>query len=246
VSGAPAGVPEKRTARRPGRQHRRRGGAGIGLAMGAGMSILIAAGFVATVLAVAIAIVSLVGRSSRRGAAVVAAAIAAWLALTAALASSGVLDFGDGPPRPLALPWIAMIVAVVALRTRGGRAFRTATPPRAIVALQSFRIPVELVLWGLFVGGAMPEAMTFEGRNFDAFIGITALPVALLVGRRWFVVWHLVGLALLVNVAVVAIRAQPAIIPTVPYIWLPGFLVPVAVLSHVVGLWQAISASRVR
>lgn len=36
------------------------------------------------------------------------------------------------------------------------------------------RIPVELVLYRLFLNGIVSELMTFKGRNFDILAGITA------------------------------------------------------------------------
>lgn len=92
--------------------------------------------------------------------------------------------------------------------------------------------------------------MTFEGRNLDVLVGLTALPVgfAAWAGARrhpWLAVaWHLAGLALLANIVSMAIRAQPAVIPTVPMIWLPAFLVPIALLGHVAGIAQARAALR--
>ena len=40
--------------------------------------------------------------------------------------------------------------------------------------LHSIRIPVEIVLFGLFNHQMVPKLMTFEGRNFDILIGISA------------------------------------------------------------------------
>jgi hypothetical protein len=94
--------------------------------------------------------------------------------------------------------------------------------------------------------------MTFEGRNFDVLVGVTALPVAVLVARtahrRLATVWHLASLGLLLNIVITAVlstpgplqvfTAEPAnrIIGDFPYVWLPAFLVPVALVSHIIGL----------
>ena len=40
--------------------------------------------------------------------------------------------------------------------------------------LHSVRLPVEIVLYGLFTNKMVPELMTFEGRNYDILMGITA------------------------------------------------------------------------
>lgn len=217
----------------------------------------IAIAFGATVAGVAAAIVALVmvaarrsGRVPRRAALWVGGVIAGWLAATAVLAASGALAFDGGPPRALALPWLAVVAGLVALWRPAGRAFLASAPRAFVVGLQAFRVPVELVLWALFLDGAIPERMTFEGRNLDVLVGLTALPVgfAAWAGARrhpWLAVaWHLAGLALLANIVSMAIRAQPAVIPTVPMIWLPAFLVPIALLGHVAGIAQARAALR--
>jgi hypothetical protein len=205
------------------------------------MQLLISLGFVATVLAVAVAIVALVARTSRRAAAVTAAAIAGWLAITAALARAGVIAFDGGPPRALLLPWIVVVATAIALWRPAGRAVLAAIPRPAVIGLQVFRVPVELVLWGLFSAGALPERLTFSGRNFDILVGLTAIPVALLARdrRALAIAWHVGGLLLLANIVIMAMRAQPPIVTTVPFVWLPGCLVPVALLGHGVGLIQA-------
>lgn len=222
--------------------------------MGASIGIRIAFGLI--VVGVAAAIVALVmlaakraGRDPRRDAAWVGGVIAAWLAATAALAASGVIAFDSGPPKALALPWIAVLGGAIALWRPPGRGFLAHVPRTHVIALQSFRVPVELVLWALFLEGVLPERMTFEGRNFDVLVGLTALPIgfAAWAGARrpWLALaWHVASLGLLANIVSMAIRAQPPAIPTVPMIWLPAFLVPVALLGHVAGIAQARAALR--
>jgi hypothetical protein len=121
-------------------------------------------------------------------------------------------------------------------------------PLAAIVLLQSFRIPVEWVLHRLAQEGAVPVAMTWAGRNFDIVTGVTALLLGLALARgrripRAVVLgWNILGLALLANIVVVAVRATPGfrafpgppnLLPgTFPYVWLPSFLVEVALGSH--------------
>lgn len=113
----------------------------------------IAIAFGATVAGVAAAIVALVmvaarrsGRVPRRAALWVGGVIAGWLAATAALAASGALAFDGGPPRALALPWLAVVAGLVALWRPAGRAFLASAPRAFVVGLQAFRVPVELIL----------------------------------------------------------------------------------------------------
>jgi len=215
--------------------------------------------FVVTVAGVAAGVIALAGAPERRR---VALAVGAWLAGTAALAATGILVPGDGPPRLVALPWIAIIAGVVAIRSPRGRAAVAAAPPGAVMALLSFRVPVELILWGLYLAGSIPVQMTFEGRNVDVLVGLTAIPAAVAAWgsgrRRWrlAIAWHAAGLAALVNIVAIAILSMPGplrafaagpantIVGQLPYIWLPAFLVPIAALGHVVGIDQALRARR--
>ena len=85
-------------------------------------------------------------------------------------------------------------------------------------------------------------------------VGLTAIPLAWLCfmrgARRRFiaVVWNVAGIAILANIVIHALLSAPTpfqvlrteppttIIATLPYIWLPGFLVPLALSLHVASL----------
>jgi len=95
----------------------------------------------------------------------------------------------------------------------------------------------------------VPVQMTFEGRNWDIVSGVSAAAVAWLAARRqaprWLVLlWNCVGLALLLNIVVIAVLSMPtplrrfhnepvnSFIAYFPYIWLPTFLVQLALFGH--------------
>ena len=123
-----------------------------------------------------------------------------------------------------------------------------------IILLQSFRILMELLLWQMWMGGLVPQMMTFEGANFDILVGITAPIVALLVYkfgprmRTTVIAWNIFGLVALTNVAIRGILSAPTAMQTLfveppntaimvfPYVWLPAFVVPMAYLLHIVSL----------
>jgi hypothetical protein len=227
-------------------------------------------GFLATVLGVAAGLVTLVYAGARRAhrpaagrdAFLAGTAIALWLALTAGLAAGDVIHLEQGPQRLMPLALTAVFAPLLMFQSSAGRLIAAAMPPGPVMWLQTFRVPVEIVLWSLAVVGVMPVAMTFAGRNLDLFTGLTAIPVAVAAwggGRRFGMaaaVWNLGGLVLLVNVASVAVRAMPgpqhsaAIFPAntlvghAPWIWLPTFLVPAAFWLHAIGLRHARAASR--
>jgi hypothetical protein len=184
----------------------------------------------------------------------VAGGLTAWMAFTALLAGTGWLTPAEGrPPLVFVLVGIAVALALVGLRSRPGRLTLDALPPWWIMGLQIFRIPVELVLWRLHLAGFIPERMTFQGRNFDLAVGLTAPLVAWMTARGRLtpvgqVVWHLLSLTLVLNVAITAVLSTPGplhllqgevpltIVGRLPWVWLPTVLVPVAVVSHVVSL----------
>ena len=218
---------------------------------------MITLAFLATVTAVVAALVLLVAIAAHRARKpfprVALVGLAGWLAVTGVLAGAGVTELDGGFPRAMLLAILATtVLIVVAHRSR----IADHLSPAHVIALQLFRLPVELVLWRLYVDGSIPIQMTFEGRNFDVLVALTAIPVAILVARsaskRVVLGWHLFGLAMLVNIVVTAMLSTPGplrvfmtepanvIVGELPFIWLPALLVPIAFASHVVGIRQAL------
>lgn len=92
--------------------------------------------------------------------------------------------------------------------------------------------------------------MTYAGRNFDIVSGLTAAALGLWlasgrrVARAVLIVWNVLGLALLMNIVVVAalststpfrqfLSGPPNLLAnTFPFVWLPTFLVQAALLGH--------------
>jgi hypothetical protein len=178
-----------------------------------------------------------------------------WLAFTAALGLSGFFQQGgSGPPRLLVL-----LVPTVALPLRLGfsrlGSLMASAPVAWLIALQSFRLPLELVMHRAATEGTMPPQMTYTGNNFDIVTGSTAIVVAALAAwgyaPRWLVLaWNALGTALLVTILVIAVASLPVFaafgreparlntwVAYFPYVWLPAGLVSAAVLGHVL-LWR--------
>jgi hypothetical protein len=125
--------------------------------------------------------------------------------------------------------------------------------------LHIVRIPVELTLFGLFLHHAVPELMTFEGRNPDILSGLTAPIVYLLFFRKGkinqtgLLIWNLACLGLLINIVINAIFSAPFAFqkqafdqPNIavlffPFSWLPSFVVPVVLFCHLVSIRQLIT-----
>lgn len=223
--------------------------------------------FLVTTAAVFVAIVVAVRRLDRASADrrqlsfIVAAALLGWLGLTALLAAAGALsNFSALPPRITPVIVAGNLAAVIVAASAAGRRLALATPLAWLVGFQVFRVGVELCLVLLFHGGVVPVQMTFEGRNWDILVGLTALPVAWLAARGrltrpWLLAWNLFGLSLLLNIVVIstlstpspfrAFHAEPAntFIATPPYVWLPSLLVPAALCGHLL-VFRALLAAR--
>jgi hypothetical protein len=172
-----------------------------------------------------------------------------WMALTHAAAASGVLRQWDRTPPPFALLVVSIIVLALAIVASPlGRRLAAGVPLWALVAVQAFRLPLELAMHALVGRGIMPEQMSYTGRNFDIVTGAAAIVVAALArtgaGGRWVIAaWNVVGLALLVNVVTIAILSTPRVrafgddrlnvfVTYPPFVWLPAVLVLAALAGH--------------
>ena len=206
--------------------------------------------FVALVLVVAL-IVFRVLWQARAGLPLIAGVALMYLVIPAILASRGLLDRYDPLPAP-ALVMVAIIAALtvtITLAAPGARIVAAVGLP-ALVGFQAFRIPVEWLLHRLYLEGVIPVQMTYSGRNFDIVTGVTAaaLAVWLLRGRppkRIVLAWNVLGLALLATIVTIAVLSTPVpfrqflegpanTLPSrVPYVWLPTFLVQMALAGHV-------------
>jgi hypothetical protein len=189
--------------------------------------------------------------AARRTAVIVGLDSAAWMALTWIAASSGILQQWDRRPPPFLFVIVVMTVLSLMLAFGGvGTRIAQHIPLWALVAIQSFRLPLELAMHALVARGIMPNQMSYSGRNFDIVTGATAILVAILVkqgygGRRLVAAWNVLGFALLVNVVSVAIASMPLLrvfgdeqvvtfVTYTPFVWLPAVMVLAALAGHLV------------
>jgi len=201
-------------------------------------------------------LVFVVGRVSRTSAWKLGLGLTLWLTATAMLARSGLFDHWEArPPRIFLLPATAMLSFILLSRTRALREVLVATPPTWLLLVQTFRVPVELILFALFAAGRAPVQITFEGRNFDILVGLTAPVMAWLLHRgrvspAVVVAWNVLGLGVLLNTIGVVATSVPGplhgdwpgapltVVATWPMVWLPAFLAPLALFLHVNSLRQ--------
>jgi hypothetical protein len=183
----------------------------------------------------------------------IGAVLTAWLAIQAVVTLLDIYhsDTNAVPPKIVLFGILPALLAILALFvTRKGRQFIDKLPLKTITYLHVVRIPVELVLFWLYLHHAIPELMTFEGRNFDIFAGITA-PIAaltLIKSRYGLLVWNIVCLGLLLNIVINALLSAPSpfqqfafdqpniAILYFPFSWLPAFVVPAVLFAHLVAI----------
>lgn len=187
-----------------------------------------------------------------------------WLAIQAALTlqKTYILDTNSFPPKILLIGILpAMLTIILLFATSKGRQFIDSLPINNLTYLHLVRIPVEIILFWLFINRAVPELMTFEGRNFDILAGITAPFVAYfwLTKRKGnqnlVLIWNLICLGLLINIVVNALLSAPSPIqkfafdqPNIailyfPFSWLPTFIVPLVLFGHLVSIRQLMKAN---
>jgi hypothetical protein len=182
-----------------------------------------------------------------------------WLVIQTILTLKNVYnaDTNSFPPKILLFGILPTILTVIILfATKKGRKFIDSLPLKNFTYLNIVRIPVEIVLFWLFLNKAIPELMTFEGRNFDIIAGITAPFTAYFgltknkLSRQIILIWNFVCLGLLLNIVVNALFSAPSPIqkfafeqPNIailnfPFSWLPTFIVPIVLFGHLTSIRQ--------
>ncbi len=173
-----------------------------------------------------------------------------WISVQSILAISG---FYNNPKTMtarfplLVLP--ALLFLIYRFSTKKGRAFIDSLDLPTLTLISTVRLFVELVLFFLLIHKTIPVAMTFDGRNFDIFSGVTA-PVVFYFGfvkktlsNKVMLIWNFICLALLINVVSNAVLSLPGLYqkfvferPNIalgffPFNLLPAFLVPSVLFS---------------
>jgi peptidoglycan/LPS O-acetylase OafA/YrhL len=116
--------------------------------------------------------------------------------------------------------------------------------------LHSVRLPVEIVLFGLFINKMIPELMTFEGRNYDILIGITAPIIGGLfakqkISKKILMGWNIIGLILVLFILFNGILSAELpfqqfgferpnrAVNYFPFVLLPATIVPIVIWTHI-------------
>jgi hypothetical protein len=158
--------------------------------------------------------------------------------------------------KPILPPKFFMVVApsfaliLYLLISKRGKSFIKTFDLRTLTLLHTIRIPVELILYSLFTAKAIPEVMTFAGRNFDIIAGLTAPIIYYLafvknrIGPKFLMLWNILCAILLINIVIHATLSvelpfqqfgfeQPnQAILQFPFTWLPSVVVPIVLFAH--------------
>ncbi len=186
-----------------------------------------------------------------------------WIISQTILSVGGFYQSTDSlPPRLAVFGAFPALLLIATFFIFFRKSFVEKLPLGLMTMLHAVRIPVEMVLYWLFVAGAVPQVMTFEGRNVDILSGILAPIIAFLAFRggrtnRWLLIgYNLLGLGLLINIVTIAILSAPFPFQSMsfdqpnravlffPYIWLPSIIVPIVLFSHLAALWKLLIPKR--
>lgn len=178
-----------------------------------------------------------------------------FLLVQGVLGASGFYAVTDTtPPRfPLLIIPGILLILYVFLSKKGKLLLNKVSLPD-VTLLHIVRVPVEVVLWGLYLHEQVPQLMTFEGANFDIISGITA-PLMWWyafkdkgVKNRILLFWNILCLILLLIIVTIAILSSPVpfqqfsfeqpnlAVQYFPYVWLPTFVVPVVLFAHLASI----------
>lgn len=182
-----------------------------------------------------------------------------WLTIQAVLTYKNVYnsDTNSFPPKIILIGILPTILTIILLfATSKGRQFIDSLPLKNLTYLNIVRIPVEIILFWLFLNKAIPELMTFEGRNFDIIAGISSPIIAYFgltktkLNKKTILLWNFICLGLLANIVVNALFSAPSPIqkfafdqPNIailnfPFSWLPTFIVPIVLFGHLTSIGQ--------
>jgi hypothetical protein len=187
------------------------------------------------------------------------AVLTVWLIIQAIFTLRNIYNSNTNilPPKIFLFGVIPNIIMLIFLfLTKKGKQFIDSLPLKNITYLNVVRIPVEIVLLWLSVNKAVPELMTFEGRNFDIISGITAPFIAyfgfttMKLNPKIILLWNFICLGLLVNITINAFLSIPSpfqkfafsqpniAVLNFPFVWLPTFIVPIVLLGHLTSIRQ--------
>lgn len=168
-------------------------------------------------------------------------------------ALSGFLSRFDFFPPPMLIMIVSVLGVAFAIGLSSfGRILATETSLIALIGLQAFRLPLELVMDYAGSQSIMPVQLSYSGYNYDIFTGIGAIILIVLLVKSnlpkimvW--IWNIWGMLCLVAIMIIAITTSPMVqafgnepkdlntwVLFFPYVWLPVVLVTIAISGHII------------
>ena len=202
---------------------------------------------------IAVAFLSWAMARSMGGRISVLVSLGAWFALVLAIGATGALGPAHGGAPALGLTVILPIAALVwaYLALPSVRHAMAATPLPALIGLHAIRV-LGAAFIILYAEGRLPAPFAPSAGWGDVFMGVTALPLAWAVSRfgaamrPLVLLWNALGVADLVIAVTLGGSSAPGPLQvfvgppdsspmtTLPWLIIPGFLVPILLFTHVV------------
>ncbi len=167
-------------------------------------------------------------------------------------------DTSATPPRLLLLIIPSALLPLLYLFTSRGKQMIHDSDDGYLHYIHGTRVAVEFVLLWLHKAQYLPVDMTFEGRNYDIVIGMTAPLIAhmgyqqKLLTRNILIGWNVIGMLSLLNVVIHAALSLPGAMQVInfempntavlhfPFQLLPTVLVPMIMYCHIVSILRLV------
>ena len=177
--------------------------------------------------------------------------IIVWSIMQSILAYTGFYQNTDSIPPRFGLVLIPITSLIIyGLLPRQQKWFSETRQIKISTFLHSVRIPIEIVLFGLFINDMIPELMTFEGRNYDILVGITAPIIGWLflkekISKKILIGWNIIALFFVVFIFFNGMLSaelpfqqfgfvQPnRAVNYFPYVLLPATIAPIVIWTHI-------------
>lgn len=212
---------------------------------------------------VAVAMLSLLFRSYtvKKVALSLCGGLAIWIFYLSLLNQTGILrDFELPPKVPVLVILPAILLIIWLVNSNFMKEALLSTAPHVPIALQSFRIFVELLIYATYLKGIFPQKATFEGMNFDILVGISSLFISYAVFKGvikipGILIWNLISLGILL-ITVYSFVSTYYFSEFVnsglgykfvefPYVLLAAVLLPVAIFLHAFSIKQVLALKKV-
>lgn len=181
-----------------------------------------------------------------------------WHVYIISLSLTGYIENLNFPPRFFLLTIFPAFVLIGFLSTKiKNSPWLINIPPHWLIFYQSFRIVIEVIFVFTVGEGILHRNVTMEGYNYDIVYAFTAIIIGLCIAanfkryRKLALVWNYMGLGVIL--IIIFLFQSTIYVPEIygpntlpfpvefmkyPYILVPAFLMPSAVLVHVMSIIQ--------